>query len=113
MLMRSGGRLSVIGVPKPPMSSRSLFVAHRAPVVGLNASPTELRSPRANTRPPVPLRLYRITAARTVSLSVQMLHDDPIDTYIMLSGPKTTVRVEWPVVEIFETSCTGVATPGS
>src|SRR5437016_147145 len=57
MLIRSGGRLSVIATSLPPMSSRSLLVAHSAPVVGLKAIPTELRSPRANTRPPVPLRL--------------------------------------------------------
>jgi hypothetical protein len=25
-----------------------------------------------------------------------MLHEEPTDTYIDPSGPKTTVRVEWP-----------------
>src|SRR5437867_3507295 len=96
MLIRSGGRLSVIATLLPPMSSRSLFVAHRAPVVGLNASPTELRSPRAKMRPPAPSGEYCITVARSVSLSVQMLHDEPIDTYIESLGPNATVRVEWP-----------------
>ena len=42
-----------------------------------------------------------------------MLLDEPIDTYIKLSGPKAIERVEWPPMGKFDTSCTGVATPGS
>src|SRR6266498_611206 len=110
MLMRSGGRLSVAAVVGP-MLSRSLFVAHSAPVVGLKARPTELRSPRANNFPFMPFRSYCITAARSVSVSGSMLLDEPIDTYIESSGPKAMLRVECPPQHgRFDTSWTGVAT---
>src|SRR3989454_709338 len=52
MLRCSGGRLSVIATSltggRFPISSRSLLLAQSSPVVGWNASPTELRSPVAN-----------------------------------------------------------------
>src|SRR6266853_783170 len=48
MFRCSGGRLSVIAMLEPPMSSRSLLLAQSSPVAGLNARPTELRSPVAN-----------------------------------------------------------------
>src|SRR5207302_816215 len=97
MLMRSGGELSVAATVGP-MLSRSLLVAHRSPVVGLNARPTEFRRPLANTCPPLPSRLYRTTAARRGSLSRQMLQEEPIDRYSRLSGPNARVRVAWPPV---------------
>ena len=89
MLIRSGGKSS-------PRLSRSLFVAHSSPVVGWIASPTELRRPRANTRPPEPSRLNCTTAARIESVSSQMLQEEPTLTYILPSLPNTIVRVECP-----------------
>src|SRR6266850_3117389 len=107
MLIRSGGASS-------PRLSRSLFVAQSAPVVGWNASPTELRSPRANTRPADPSRLNCTTAARIESLSSQMLHEDPTLTYILPSAPNTIVRVECPRPPgILGTTTTLLADPGS
>src|SRR5258705_9603624 len=90
MLIRSGGTSS-------PRLSRSLFVAHSSLVVGLIARPTELRRPRAKTRPPEPSRLNCTTAARIESDSSQMLQEEPTLTYIFPSVPKTMVRVQCPL----------------
>src|SRR2546421_6377088 len=106
MLMRSGGTSS-------PRLSRSLFVAQSSPVVGWNARPTELRKPRANTRPPLPSLLNCSTAARIESPSSQRLHEDPTLTYILPSGPNTIVRVAWPPLGSLDTIVTGCAAPGS
>ena len=45
--------------------------------------------------------------------SLHRLHDEPTATYMRLSGPNTTVRVEWPPLGSPDTSVTGVLTPGS
>src|SRR6266576_1639421 len=105
MLRCSGGRSS-------PRLSRSLLLAHSSWVVGLKASPTELRRPRANTLPCEPSGSNCDTAARRLSVSSQMLHDEPTETYILPSGPNTTVRGEWPPVGRFGTTTVGVVEPG-
>src|SRR5260221_10297742 len=105
MLRCSGGRLS-------PRLSRSLLLAHSSWVGGLTASPTELRKPRANPLPCEPSGSNCDTAARRLSVSSQMLHDEPTDTYSLPSGPNTTVRVEWPPAGRLGTITTGVVEPG-
>ena len=78
-----------------PSQSRPLSVAQIVFVLGLIASPTELRSPEAKTCAPLPSSLNSDTAARRLSSSLQTLQLEPIATYI-LSFQKTIVRVECP-----------------
>src|SRR5439155_11967251 len=89
MLMCSCGTSS-------PRLSRSLLPPQSSPVVGLNARPTVLRSPRAKMRPAEPSRLNWVTAARMESRSSHRLQDDPTARYSLPSGPKRIVRVERP-----------------
>ena len=77
--------------------SRSFTVTQISRVAGLTATPTAFRRPEANTRPFAPDSSNRITVARVESRSTHTLHDEPSDTYIALSGPKTIVRVECPL----------------
>src|ERR671924_283156 len=111
MFRCSGGRLSVAACVGP-MSSRSLLFAHNSPVVGLKASPTEFLSPVANVWGFEPSRLKRVTAALGCGSS-HTLHDEPTATYRRLSGPNTTVRVEWPPLGRPDTRVTGALAPGS
>src|ERR1041385_6934665 len=78
MLTCSGGRSS-------PSLSRSLFPPHSSPVLGLNATPTVFRRPRAKIRPPEPSGLNCETAARSESRSSHRLHDDPTARYSLYS----------------------------
>src|SRR5439155_25294066 len=103
MLRCSGGTSS-------PRLSRSLLLAQSSPVDGLKARPTELRRPVANVCAPLPSRLNRVTAARG-GASLQMLQEDPTARYSRLSGPITSVRVEWPPVGMLSMIVTGAA-PG-
>src|ERR1041385_6524977 len=111
MLTCSGGRSS-------PRLSRSLLPPHSSPVLGLNATPTVFRRPRAKIRPPEPSGLNCETAARrekhtththhtapntrdnidtrarSQSPSSHKLQDDPTARYSLPSGPNRIVRVE-------------------
>src|SRR5213593_5121936 len=94
------------------MLSRSLLLAQSSPVVGWNASPTELRRPVANVCGLESSRLYRVTAARG-GASLQTLQDEPTATYSRLSGPNAMVRVLCPPLGRPDTSVTRAAAPGS
>ena len=65
-------------------------------MVGWKARPTALRRPEAKIVSPEPSALKRSTAARRLSLSRHTLQDEPTETYMSPSGPKTTVRVQCP-----------------
>ena len=60
--------------------------------------PTALRSPEAKSSPLEPSGRYRMIAARRESLSRQMLHEEPMETYSRPSEPKASVRVQCPPV---------------
>ena len=92
MLISSGGRSWCSG----RRLSRSCCETQTSLVVGFTAIPTALRSPLANSRPFRPSASYRITAARSRDRSTHTLHEEPMDTYIALSGPNTMLRVQCP-----------------
>ncbi len=88
--------LSSHGGTSSPSRSRPLSVAKISPVPGWKSNPTVLRSPVAKTSKPVPSGWKRSIAARRESFSLHTLQLEPTVTYMAPSGPKRTVRVEWP-----------------
>src|ERR1041385_5027294 len=85
MLTCSGGRSS-------PRLSRSLLPPHSSPVLGLNATPTVFRRPRAKIRPPEPSGLNCETAARSeITPSPTMAHHPPPRTNLPPGAQRITL----------------------